>query len=136
MKPPRKLILRGSRIAAGRILMAMAALQLVEQGKLSLDEDVNLKLKSWKVSENQFTREQKVTLRRILTHTAGTTIHGFLGYEAGTPLPTSCRSIANIRRSRRSTVFHNGAKFFPSASAASPNSCKCSIVRSECSSTV
>jgi CubicO group peptidase (beta-lactamase class C family) len=67
---------------------AMAALRLVEQGKLSLDEDVNLKLKSWKVPENQYTAEQKVTLRRILTHTAGTTIHGFLGYEPGQAVPT------------------------------------------------
>lgn len=67
---------------------AMAALRLVEQGKLSLDEDVNLKLKSWKVPENEYTAEQKVTLRRILTHTAGTTVHGFPGYEPGRPVPT------------------------------------------------
>jgi CubicO group peptidase (beta-lactamase class C family) len=69
-------------------ISAMAVLRLVEQGKLSLDEDVNLKLKSWKVPENEYTKEQKVTLRRILTHTAGTTVHGFLGYEAGQPIPT------------------------------------------------
>ena len=66
----------------------LAALRLVEQGKLSLDEDVNLKLKSWKVPENEYTKNQKVTLRRIFTHTAGTTIHGFLGYKPGQPLPT------------------------------------------------
>src|SRR5882724_2195740 len=47
---------------------ATAALHLVEAGKLSLDEDVNRKLKSWHVPENEFTREQKVTLRRILSH--------------------------------------------------------------------
>lgn len=67
---------------------AMAALRMVEQGKLSLDDDVNLKLRSWKVPENQYTAEQKVTLRRILTHTAGTTVHGFLGYTPGKPVPT------------------------------------------------
>jgi CubicO group peptidase (beta-lactamase class C family) len=66
----------------------MAALRLVEEGKLSLDEDVNLKLKSWKVPENAFTTEQKVTVRRILTHTAGTLVHGFPGYEPGQPIPT------------------------------------------------
>lgn len=69
-------------------IAAMAALSLVEKGKLSLDEDVNRKLKSWKVPENEFTREQKVTLRRILTHTAGTTGWGFPGYPAGQPIPT------------------------------------------------
>ncbi|HEV8037315.1 MAG TPA: serine hydrolase domain-containing protein [Bryobacteraceae bacterium] len=59
---------------------ATAALHLVEAGKLSLDEDVNRKLKSWQVPENEFTRDQKVTLRRILSHSAGLTVHGFPGY--------------------------------------------------------
>lgn len=66
---------------------AIAALRLVEQGKLSLDADVNRKLKTWKLPENQFTSDQKVTARRILTHTAGTTVHGFLGYEPGERVP-------------------------------------------------
>jgi CubicO group peptidase (beta-lactamase class C family) len=68
---------------------AMAALHLVEQGKLSLDADVNTELKSWKVPDNQFTREQKVTLRRMLSHSAGLTVHGFAGYAKGEPLPTT-----------------------------------------------
>jgi CubicO group peptidase (beta-lactamase class C family) len=67
---------------------AVGALHLVEQGKLSLDEDVNAKLTSWKVPENEFTRDQKVTLRRILSHTAGLTVHGFIGYAIDAPRPT------------------------------------------------
>ncbi len=67
---------------------AMAALSLVQQGMLSLDEDVNAKLRSWKVPENDFTRQEKVTLRRLLSHTAGLTVHGFPGYQSGTPLPS------------------------------------------------
>ncbi|MDQ3606311.1 MAG: beta-lactamase family protein [Gemmatimonadota bacterium] len=67
---------------------AMAALRLVEQGRLSLDEDVNGRLVSWKVPENGHTREQKVTLRRLLSHSAGLTVHGFRGYAAGEPVPT------------------------------------------------
>ena len=67
---------------------AMGALSLVEQGKLSLDEDVNEKLVSWKVSENEFTRDQKVTLRRLQSHTAGLTIHFFPGYSVDDPIPT------------------------------------------------
>lgn len=67
---------------------ALAALRLVEQGKLSLDEDVNVKLISWKVPENEFTKEQKVTLRRLLTHSAGLTVHGFPGYAADAQVPT------------------------------------------------
>lgn len=67
---------------------AMAALSLVEKGTLNLDDDVNLKLKSWKVPENEFTKEDKVTLRRLLNHSAGITGHGFRGYAAGQPVPS------------------------------------------------
>jgi CubicO group peptidase (beta-lactamase class C family) len=67
---------------------ATATLRLVDQGKLALDEDVNTYLRSWKVPDNDFTATEKVTLRRILSHSAGTTVHGFPGYPAGAPLPT------------------------------------------------
>ena len=43
---------------------ATGALYLVERGKLALDENVNDKLKTWKVPENEFTKTEKVTLRR------------------------------------------------------------------------
>ncbi|MVM30870.1 serine hydrolase [Spirosoma sp. HMF4905] len=67
---------------------AVGALRLTEEGKLSLDEDVNTKLKTWKVPENEFTKDKKVTLRGLLSHTTGLTVHGFPGYEVGTPIPT------------------------------------------------
>jgi CubicO group peptidase (beta-lactamase class C family) len=67
---------------------ALAALKLVQEGKLNLDEDVNVKLVSWKVPENEFTKTQKVTLRRLLTHSAGLTVHGFPGYAADAEVPT------------------------------------------------
>jgi len=60
----------------------------MEQGKLKLGGDVNETLKSWKQPESEFTREQKVTLRRILSHGAGLTVHGFPGYAAGELVPT------------------------------------------------
>jgi CubicO group peptidase (beta-lactamase class C family) len=67
---------------------ATGALYLVEHGKLSLDEDVNVKLKTWKVPENEFTKEQKVTLRRLMSHTGGLTVHGFPGYDVDEKIPT------------------------------------------------
>lgn len=67
---------------------AMGALRLVVEGKLNLDEDVNKRLASWKVPENEFTKEQKVTLRRLLSHSAGMTVHGFRGYATDEPVPT------------------------------------------------
>jgi CubicO group peptidase (beta-lactamase class C family) len=67
---------------------ALGALRLVEQGRLSLDEDVNAKLKSWKVPENEFTKTEKVTLRRLLSHSAGLTVHGFPGYDVTARMPS------------------------------------------------
>jgi len=67
---------------------ATGALYLVERGKLSLDEDVNKRLKTWKVPENEFTKTEKVTLRRLMSHTAGLTVHGFPGYDVDEPVPT------------------------------------------------
>lgn len=68
---------------------ATAVLRLVEQGRLDLDEDVNKRLKAWKVPPSPYTAEQKVTLRRILSHTAGLTVSGFPGYQAGKPVPST-----------------------------------------------
>src|SRR5215470_15543775 len=82
---PDTLFLAGS---ISKPVAALAALRLVEQGKLNLDEDVNLKLKTWKVPENEFTKEKKVTLRGLLSHSAGMTVHGFPGYAVDAPMPT------------------------------------------------
>lgn len=69
-------------------LSAMAALKLVQQGKLSLDADINTYLKSWKLPANPVTGGKPVTLRELLTHTAGITVHGFPGYAATDKVPT------------------------------------------------
>jgi len=67
---------------------AMGALALVEEGKLSLDGDINKFLKSWKVPANALTGKTPVTLEKLLSHTAGLTVHGFPGYGAGATVPT------------------------------------------------
>ncbi len=67
---------------------ALAALHLVEAGRLSLDDDVNARLTSWKVPNNRFTTTEKVTLRRLLSHNAGITVHGFPGYDRAGPIAT------------------------------------------------
>jgi CubicO group peptidase (beta-lactamase class C family) len=67
---------------------AMGALRLVQEGRLALDEDVNLRLRSWKVPANELTARWPVTLRGIMTHSAGLTVHGFPGYAPGAPVPT------------------------------------------------
>ena len=72
-----------------KALAAAAALRLVEQGRLDLDGDVNGRLRGWSVPASDYTAEQKVTLRRLLSHTAGLTVSGFPGYVAGRPVPTT-----------------------------------------------
>ncbi|HEY4248911.1 MAG TPA: serine hydrolase [Lacunisphaera sp.] len=67
---------------------ALGALALVESGKLNLDADINTVLKSWQVPGNEYTKTEKVTLRRILSHSSGLTVHGFRGYSVDSPLPT------------------------------------------------
>ena len=69
-------------------ISTLAMLRLVQDGKLNLDENVNVKLKSWKVPDNEFTKEQEVTLRRIVSHSAGLTVSGFGGYRPNEPSPT------------------------------------------------
>jgi CubicO group peptidase (beta-lactamase class C family) len=67
---------------------AMAVMRLVEEEQLDLDQDVNEKLAGWKIAENEHTKKEKVTLRRLLSHSAGLTVHGFPGYPPGEPVPT------------------------------------------------
>jgi CubicO group peptidase (beta-lactamase class C family) len=69
-------------------LAAMAALRLVQQGKLSLDADVNTYLTSWKLPSDPVTAGKPITLRELLTHTAGMTVHGFPGYGSDDPVPS------------------------------------------------
>ena len=68
---------------------ALAALKLVQEGQVNLDEDINQYLSSWKVPQNEFNEKEKVTLRRLLTHTAGLTVHGFPGYEYQQKIPST-----------------------------------------------
>ncbi|HEY6827019.1 MAG TPA: serine hydrolase domain-containing protein [Gemmatimonadaceae bacterium] len=63
-------------------------LRLLNERKISLDTNVNALLTSWHLPESRFTEHEKVTLRRLLTHTAGLTVWGFPGYALGGPVPT------------------------------------------------
>lgn len=67
---------------------AVAAMILVERGKLVIDEPVNARLVSWKVADTELAKSEPVTLRRLLSHTAGLTVHGFRGYAANESAPT------------------------------------------------
>lgn len=69
-------------------IAALAPLKLMQENKLDLDANVNDYLVDWKVEENELTQKEKVTLRRLLTHTAGMTVHGFPGYRQTDTFPS------------------------------------------------
>src|SRR5262249_20781691 len=60
-----------------KVVSTLGILHLVQARKLNLDTDINEYLKSWKLPDSELTRQAKVTLRGLLTHSAGITVHGF-----------------------------------------------------------
>jgi CubicO group peptidase (beta-lactamase class C family) len=54
-----------------KFLTGMLVMVLAGRGSLDLDEDVNRRLKSWKVPDARFTGNNKVTLRQLLSHQSG-----------------------------------------------------------------
>jgi CubicO group peptidase (beta-lactamase class C family) len=71
-----------------KAVTATATLVLVNSRRLSLDESPNVYLKSWKLPYNDYQAREKVTLRRILSHSSGLNVGSFAGYRIGEPLPT------------------------------------------------
>jgi len=67
---------------------AVAVLSLAQDEGVSLDRDINDYLTSWQVPANALQVTEKVTLRRLLSHTAGTTVSGFRGYRYTEPVPS------------------------------------------------
>ena len=68
--------------SVGKWVTAMGVMRLVEQGKLDLDTPVSTYLKSWTLPESNFDND-KVTLRLLLSHTAG--IEDGLGHDGFAP---------------------------------------------------
>jgi CubicO group peptidase (beta-lactamase class C family) len=71
----------------GKVLTAWGMMRLVEAGKVELDAPANRYLKRWQIRSTKFD-PNGVTPRRLISHTAGLTVHGFKDYEQGVPLPS------------------------------------------------
>lgn len=85
-------------------VFASGAMALVDKGTLSLDANINDALKSWKLPDSRFTEKEKVTLRRLLSHSAGLTVWGFPGYEVGKPVPTVPQLLDSVPPSNTGAV--------------------------------
>jgi len=62
-------------------------MKLAEQGRLDLDAPVENYLRRWRLPPSEFDHSM-VTVRRLLSHTAGTSLPGFKGYHPRYPEPT------------------------------------------------
>jgi CubicO group peptidase (beta-lactamase class C family) len=82
---PRTLFQAGS---ISKTFTAVAALRLVEQRTISLDGDVRQRLTSWRLPDSPLLAGHSVTLRGLLSHTAGINQEGGNGYAVDAPLPT------------------------------------------------
>jgi CubicO group peptidase (beta-lactamase class C family) len=69
-------------------VFALAVMRLCEDKLIDLDADIRTYLKSWQIPEGDDGWSPRVNLRQLLSHTAGTTVHGFPGYPAGSTWPS------------------------------------------------
>lgn len=75
---------------------AFAILSLVQKGLLTLDESVNQKLISWKIPDNEYTAQTKISLRHLLSHTSGLNVIGFDGYRKNETIPTITQTLDGL----------------------------------------
>lgn len=83
---------------------ALGTLHLVQNGNLDLDSPVNDSLVSWKIPENEFSEKEKVTLRHLLTHSAGLTVSNFPGYAVFEQIPTPVQVLNGEKPANTSPV--------------------------------
>lgn len=93
---------------------AMITLKLVDDKKLDLNRDVNDYLTKWKIPSNIFTQNFSVTLKNILSHTAGLSVHGFGDFQPGERLPNTVEILNGQYPAKNSAVrviFEPGSQF-------------------------
>lgn len=93
---------------------SLGILKLIQEGKLSLDDDINNYLKTWKFPYDEVSKGKKITIANLLNHTAGLSGHGFGGYEKGAILPTTIQILDGLKPSNSGavrSVFEPGLKF-------------------------
>ena len=93
---------------------ALGVLRLVQDKKLDLYTDINTYLKSWKFPYDSLSKNKKISLANLLSHTAGLDVHGFQGYNRKAKIPTITQILdgkapANSNPVR--SLFEPGLKF-------------------------
>ncbi len=75
-----------------KTVAAWGLMKLVEEGKLDLDAPVSRYLTRWQIPKSDFNPDG-VTLRRLLSHTAGLSLHGYPGFGPDDTLPSIVASL-------------------------------------------
>ena len=70
-----------------KFVAAAGAMRMVDAKQIGPDDDVGMRLTSWGIPANEFDKDHPVTLRGLLSMTAGIGVPGFAGYTVGQPLP-------------------------------------------------
>ncbi|NHJ49943.1 MAG: beta-lactamase family protein [Asgard group archaeon] len=71
--------------SASKAITAAVLLSLVENNDIKLNDAVNDNLLNWKIPDNQFTKDTKINLKHLLTHTSGINRpDSMFGYEDNT----------------------------------------------------
>lgn len=90
--------------SVSKMVNAALILRLVAEEQLSLDTNINQYLTRWQVKDNHHTKKQPVTLRTILSHTAGFNVHGFPDFKPGARLPTVLQTLEGKSPARHGRV--------------------------------
>jgi CubicO group peptidase (beta-lactamase class C family) len=69
-------------------LNAVGVLKLVQDKKIDLYADINNYLTTWKFPYDSLSKNKKISVANLLSHTGGLTVHGFGGYAKGEAIPT------------------------------------------------
>jgi CubicO group peptidase (beta-lactamase class C family) len=76
-----------------KAITAAVAMRDIQEGKFSFNENVNKWLSSWRVPENNYTKESPVTVQKCLSHTTGISHPGFMTVEPNEVPPTLVQAL-------------------------------------------
>jgi CubicO group peptidase (beta-lactamase class C family) len=95
-------------------LNSLGVLKLVQDGKIDPEADINSYLRTWKFPYDTVSKDKKINVYHLLSHTAGLDIHGFPGYERSASIPNVYQVLkgekpANTKKVK--SLFEPGLKF-------------------------
>ena len=95
-----------------KTIAAWGVMKLVQEGKIDLDAPAEKYLSRWHLPESEF-NSNEVTIRRLLSHTAGLSLHGYPGWSPKDTLPTIEESLngKNNGPGRVEIIMEPGTKY-------------------------